>query len=317
MEQDERQLLIEVSVMYYLEGKTQSEIAKELYLSRPKISRLLKKARELDVVDIKINYESDLISNLQNEIKRKFNLDNVVIVKTLSNYDDTLKEIGKASATVLIQEVKENMTVGISWGRSVRSAVHYLPQKQIKNVKIVELFGAVSYKMDDTDMLSIGNVFSSKINAKFFPLPAPIYIEDKLVKDALERNPLIQRSLNMIENCDVIITGLGSIDGDGKSRIWDAYVEDDARARIKSNGGVGFICAHFFDEKGDFLDLNINKNIIGIKTESIKKNNIILATGGKFKAKAILAVLKGGYINTIISDDKTLEYVLELAREEK
>ena len=80
MDKDERQMLIEVSVMYYLEGKTQSEIAKALYLSRPKVSRLLKRARELDIVDIKINYESDGISVLQNEVKRRFNLDNVVIV---------------------------------------------------------------------------------------------------------------------------------------------------------------------------------------------------------------------------------------------
>lgn len=315
MEKDERQLLIEVSVMYYLEGKTQSEIAKALYLSRPKVSRLLKRARELDIVDIKINYESDGINGLQNELKRRFQLDNVVVVKTLSNYDDTMKEIGKASATVLIQEIKAGMTVGISWGRSVRSAVTYLPQKPIKDVKIVELFGAISYDMDN-DMLSIGNELTQKIGARFFPLPAPVYIEDSAVKEALERNPVIHKSLEMIKNCDVILTGLGAIDGNGKSRIWEAYVEDDARARIKANGGVGFICAHFFDNQGEFLDLDINDNIIGIKTESIKKNNIIMVAGGKFKAKAILAALKGGYINTIISDDKTLEYVLELANQE-
>lgn len=316
MEYDERQLLIEVSVMYYLEGKTQSEIARELFLSRPKVSRLLKRARELDIVDIKINYESDEINNLQNEIKRRFNVDNVVSVKTLSNYDDTLKEIGKASATVLIQEVKEGMTIGISWGKSIRCAVRYLPQKQIKDVKIVELFGAISYDMNDTDMLSIGHEFSSKISAKFYPLPAPVYIDDKALKDALEKNPVIQKSLQMIENCDVILTGIGTLDASGKSRIWEAYVEDDARSRIKENGGVGFLCAHFFDANGEFLNIDINDNVIGIKTESIKKNHIIVAAGGKFKSKSILAALKGGYINTLISDNKTLEHILELSKSE-
>ena len=52
---DERQLLIEVSVRYFLEGMTQSQIAKELFLSRPKVSRLLKKAKETGVVNININ----------------------------------------------------------------------------------------------------------------------------------------------------------------------------------------------------------------------------------------------------------------------
>lgn len=43
---EEQQLLIDVAEMYYLEDKTQSEIARSLYLSRPKVSRLLKKARK-------------------------------------------------------------------------------------------------------------------------------------------------------------------------------------------------------------------------------------------------------------------------------
>ena len=312
MEKDERQLLIEISVMYYLEGKTQNQIAKELYLSRPKISRLLKRARELKIVDININYNCDATENLKSEIKRKFNIENIIIVKTLSNYQDTLKEIGKAGAKLLIEEIKAGMTIGISWGQSVRSTVSQLEYKKIKDVKIVELFGAISYDMDDADMLSIGRTISSKIGGKLYPLPAPIYIGDKATRDTLINNPIIKNALSMIEKCDLILSGLGSIDGNIPQTLWDVYVENDTKEKIKANGGVGFLCAHFFDEKGDFLDMDINRNIIGIKTESIKKNKIILVAGGRKKAKAILAVLRGGYINTLVSDDKTLKYVLEL-----
>ena len=59
LDKEEQQLIIDASVLYYLEGKTQNEIAKELYLSRPKVSRLLKKARDLQIVDITINYQND------------------------------------------------------------------------------------------------------------------------------------------------------------------------------------------------------------------------------------------------------------------
>ncbi|GKT20053.1 sugar-binding transcriptional regulator, partial [Aduncisulcus paluster] len=103
------------------------------------------------------------------------------------------------------------MTIGISWGRTVRSTIKYLPPKSASDVKIVELFGAISYDMDD-DMLSIGNELSTKLSGKFFPLPAPVYIDDSRVKSALERNPVIQRSYEMIENCDLILTGLGAVD---------------------------------------------------------------------------------------------------------
>ncbi len=312
MERDERQLLIDVSVMYYLEGKTQNQIAKELYLSRPKVSRLLKRARELQIVDININYQSDTLESLQNEIKKKFNIRNVVIVKTLSDYEDILKEIGKAAAKLLIQEIKEGMTLGISWGHSVRSTAAQLDNKKIDDVKIVELFGAISYDMDDADMLSIGRTISSKIGGKLYPLPAPIYIGDTATREALINNPIIKNALGMLEHCDLILSGLGAIDGNISQTIWDVYVENDAKERIKEGGGVGILCAHFFDKDGNFLDMDINKNIIGIKTESIKKSKIIVVAGGKKKSKAILGALRGGYIDTLVSDDETLKLVLEL-----
>ncbi|WDV46018.1 sugar-binding transcriptional regulator [Clostridiaceae bacterium M8S5] len=312
MERDERQLLIDISAMYYLEGMTQNQIAKEVYLSRPKVSRLLKKAREENIVDININYESDTLRRLENKIKAKFNVNNVVIVKTLKNYEDTVEEIGKAAGKVLLEEIKEGMTIGISWGNTMRSTVSQMKKKHIKDVKIVELFGAIGYDMGEADMLSIGTKLSSKIGGKLYPLPAPIYIEDKNTREVLINNPVIKGSLNMIENCDIIFSGLGVIEENMPQTIWDLYIEKETKDRIKKSGGVGFLCAHFINENGKFLDLDINQNIIGIKTDSIMKNKIFLVAGGMRKSKAIHAVLKGGHIDTLVSDDKTLSQVLLL-----
>jgi DNA-binding transcriptional regulator LsrR (DeoR family) len=51
--------------------------------------------------------------------------------------------------------------------------------------------------------------------------------------------------------------------------------------------------------------------VIGIKTEKIKQNKIVLVAGGLSKCKAIYAILKGGHINTLICDDMTLRKVIE------
>lgn len=315
MDREERQLLIEVSILYYLEGKTQSEIAKALYISRPKVSRLLKRSRELNIVDIKINYHNDELEHLQSEVMRLFSVPKVIAVPTLENNDDTLREIGKAAAFEVIDKVKEDMTIGISWGRTVRNTVQHLPMKPIKNLKIVELFGAISYDMDDTDMLSIGNRLSAKLSGKFFPLPAPIYMPDRQTKEVLIANPVIQKSLNMIKNCDLILTSVGAIDSHVPAVLWKMYVEDDTRRQIKALGGVGFICAHFFDKNGAFLPIAINDNVIGIETSDIRENgNILLVAGGVGKARSILAALRGGFVHTLVSDHKTLETLLKLNR---
>ncbi|MBI9011431.1 MAG: winged helix-turn-helix transcriptional regulator [Clostridiales bacterium] len=309
---DERQLLIEVSVRYFLDGMTQSQIAKELFLSRPKVSRLLKKAKETGIVSININYASDQTEYIRDELTKRFNINNVRMVKTQSNYSDTLVEIGKYAADVMSNVMFDGMTIGISWGHSVRNTVSQMKKLSYEDIKIVELFGAISYDMGESDILSIGTNLANKIGARFYPIPAPIFVDNKEARDALVKSPIIKHSLEMIDNCDLILTGLGAVETEIPQTLWDIYVKDELKEKILRKGGVGFLCAHFFDQRGEFLDLNINKNIIGIQSDTIGKQKMIVVAGGERKSKAILGALRAGRIDTLISDEDALLKVLEL-----
>lgn len=319
MDMDEHQLMIDASVLYYLEGKTQSEIAKALYLSRPKVSRLLKKARDLQIVDITINYDSESMEQLQGEIRRMFNISRVVITKTLADKSETMREVGKAAAKELAMLLHDDMTLGISWGKHVRMCASYIKPHDYSDMRIVELFGAISYDMDQMDMLSIGRTISSKFGGKLYPLPSPIYIHDANARKALIASPIIKRTLDMIENCDLIVTGIGTIDRDTKTMqtLWDNYVEENMKDQVINYGGIGFLLAHFFDKSGKFLDIEANKCVIGIDTETIKNKKIFAIASGKYKAKAIYAALRGGLLNTLVSDEETLKLVLEYGKQAK
>lgn len=307
----DRDLLVDISVMYYLENKTQSEISKALYISRPKISRLLKRARELNIVDIKINYDSDDLNRVAKQIQRRFGVENVVIVKTLSTEEETIREIGRAAANELKFHLKDGVKVGMSWGRTVKAMVDAFKPKNLNDIKIVELFGAVEYGDDSQEFLSIGYEFSRKVNGTYYSLPSPLYINDPNTRDILLENPIIKNTLHMIDSCDFIITSVGVVNSDTPQRIWDAHVDPKSREELLANGAEGYLCAHFFDHDGTFIEHPINKNIIGIKTDSIRKNKIFMIAGGLNKCRAIQAILKGGYINTLVSDDKTLKQILQ------
>lgn len=314
---DERQMMIDVSVLYYLEGKTQSEIAKELFLSRPKVSRLIKKAKENGVVTININYSSDQTEYIRDELRARFDINNIRTVKTQRHYSDTLIEIGKYAADVMSNVMFDGMTIGISWGHSVRHTVSQMKQLSYDDVKIVELFGAISYDMGESDILSIGTNLAGKIGARFFPLPSPIFVESDEAFATLVNNPIIKGTLERIENCDLILTGLGAVYSGIPQTLWDSYVTEKTKKDILKKGGVGFLCAHFFDKNGKFLDLDINKNIVGIKSETIGRQKMIVVAGGDEKVAAILGALRSGRIDTLISDQDTLMKVLELDDHQK
>lgn len=317
IDKEEYQLIVDAAVLYYLEGKIQSEIAKELYLSRPKVSRLLKKARELKIVDITINYQSDEMERLQGEVRRLFGIPNVIVVKTLTDENETLREVGKAAAKELGMVLHDDMILGISWGKHVRMTSSYLKKHNYHNMNIVELFGAISYDVEQKDMLSIGKDVAGKLNGSLFPLSAPIYIKDPLARDAIMETPLIKRTLDEIEKCDLILTGIGVVEGNSLQTLWNNYVDMDMKRKVIVNGGVGFILAHYFDENGEFLDIDVNDNIIGIKTNTITTKPIMAMASGSSKAKAIYAALKGGLLNTLVTDEDTLRLVVEIEKKKK
>jgi DNA-binding transcriptional regulator LsrR (DeoR family) len=312
IDKEEHKLLVDVSVLYYLEGKTQNEIANQLFLSRPKVSRLLKKAREAGIVEINIQYETDELEQLKNEVKEIFHIEKLVLVKTLSDSQDTLVEVGKAAASTLNEELTNDITIGISWGRSVRMTATQLKKREISNIRIVELFGAYNYDLEHTDKMSIGRILSSKLNGKFYPLPSPLYIANDQAKEAIISTPVIIDSLKMIEACDLIITGVGAIGGEAVGTIWENHIPEELKEKIIARKGVGFLCAHFFDEKGNFLDMKVNDSIVGIRTESIKEKRSLVVASGADKGKAILGALRGGLVSILVSDEETIRHVLEL-----
>ncbi len=64
---------------------------------------------------------------------------------------------------------------------------------------------------------------------------------------------------------------------------------------------------------GQWLDIDINRRIVGISLEALSKiDTVIGVAGGSRKGAAILGALRGRYINVLITDDQAAQKVLAL-----
>ncbi len=86
-------LLSKIARLYYLEDMNQSEIAERFNINRVKVSRYLKKARERNIVDIKINYPRESYHELEREIESRYNLKECIIRRSYPVWVDTLTEV--------------------------------------------------------------------------------------------------------------------------------------------------------------------------------------------------------------------------------
>lgn len=307
---EEQQLLIDVAEMYYLEDKTQSEIARSLYLSRPKVSRLLKKARERKIVEIIIHYGDDPYQQLSRRLRQAFRVDKVVITKSYDDEEKTIRDCGRAAAGELAKILKDDMVLGISWGRNIKAMAKYTPKSNHRDIKVVELFGDIQSGSDPENVRHAGLLLAQNLGAELYGLHCPLYINDPKAREAVKNTPIVRNTLNMIQNCDVIISGIGHIGNATSLAIWDNYVDPDIQSQIIKANGVGFLCAHFFDQNGEFLDLPINREVIGVDIETMKAKQNILVAGGRYKTRAILALLQAGGINTLITDEENVKEIL-------
>lgn len=309
-----RQLLVEVVVKYYLEDATQGEIARDLNISRPKVSRLLKKARETGVIDFCINYDCEELERLQAEAKRVFGIRQVLLTKSVQNADLTLKEVGRLAAKEFETRLFDGMTIGISWGRHVEVISKYLNTYNYQGITVVEMLGTIGMEINDVNILVMARRLCDKLNATLFPISAPIFIFNDHGRRELKETTPVKRVLEKCKECDLILTSIGTVAGDPYQTLWSDYLKEDTKKDIVANGGVGFILAHFFDKNGVFLDHKINDCVIGIGTEDIGKKKLFAVASGVIKAEAILGALRASLLDTLVTDEVTMRAVLRLAK---
>ena len=108
--EEELAVIAEIARMYYVEGMSQLDIANMLFFSKAKVSRALRIAREEGIVEFHINYPLKRSMRLESELKRRFGLQEALVVTDLysnQNTDISIKRIGEMAASYLDEILKD------------------------------------------------------------------------------------------------------------------------------------------------------------------------------------------------------------------
>lgn len=108
-------LLSTVANLYYNSEMTQDQIANRIYTSRSKISRMLKEARELGIVEIQIHEPWDRKMVLEQRIQEHFPLKQIRVISVReNNLSMVLQKLGETAAYYLDTVVDRDTVLGIS-----------------------------------------------------------------------------------------------------------------------------------------------------------------------------------------------------------
>ena len=293
----EELLISKVAWYYYFENLTQKNISELLGISRMKVIKLLEKAQETGVIQFRFNTKNMNRIELEQELKDAFNLKDVFIVPANPNPSKANATIAKAASLYISDRLTENCFINIGYGDTISKTINHLVKDSPFNISFVSLTGGVNYYLE--------NLNNNLSTAKFHLLPAPLLASTKEMVDALITETLVKDISRLIKLSSTTIIGIGSLD-DNCTISKTGILNKNDLLYLEMQGAVGDILSHFINFEGNLVSTHYESRLISTPLEILKElDNVIGIACGTQKVKAIKAVLKGGYLDVLITDEAT------------
>lgn len=308
MEQSKkRKDIIKVAKLYYYGNLSQDQIAAMLGLSRPKVSRLLAEARQLNIVQITIRDPNVSYEKNEEKIRSHFGLKYVRIVPSGNSEEAAKRNVGRAASELLNQSLKEDIRIGISWGTTLSAFVReYQPKAPMPRATVVQLAGGMYSQSLNIDARELVKTLSGKLQCGHSLLHAPLIVSNPMLKDLLMQEPAMIDHKRQVDTLDVAFVGLGhSYDFYKESIVYRAeYTEEEEAQYLHKLGLVCDICGHQLLADGTEPETFLSNRVISVDLEELHRVPLVVGLCvGYRKAQSILSALRGGHINGVVLDE--------------
>ena len=314
MDEKSNEFLSYISRLYHYKNMTQLEISKMVGISRPKVNRLLKEARERGIVRIWIDDKNNSFSELEENICKTFNLYRVIICNSSMDDISIRRNLGIAGAKYLAENIRLFNSLAFSWGRTIWEVVRSLEDNLVTNkypIDIVQINGGTSQIFNDTEHAEIGQTLARTLGGRYYFLHAPALMGSSKLCSAVMADKYISETLDRARNADIAIIGIGSLRDFALRKL--RYISQTEFMNLEKSGIVGDISLRFFDINGKKVDNFLNSRLIGLTLEEIKSiPQVVGIAGGNLKIESILGALRTSIINVLIIDEKTAREVILL-----
>ena len=305
-------ILLKVAQLYYQDNLTQQEIAENLRISRPKVSRLLQQAREQNIVQINIISPSDDFTDIENKLEKKFDLKEVVIanVTEITSQVAIRRELGAAAARYLHRLVQDGDLIGFTWGGSLSALADSIIPENKDNIHTIQMVGGLGEPDADIHVIDIVKRAAIALNATLILIPAPGIVETIEAHKILLADKSIKQALDLAPKADIAFVGIGAPSPD--SMIVQGSIMTQAEMKqLIDLGAVGDIGLRFFDIHGNPVLSDVENRVIGASLATFRKiPHTVGVAGGVEKLDAIQGAIRGKYINTLITDQNTAQLLL-------
>ncbi|MDR0960051.1 MAG: MarR family transcriptional regulator [Propionibacteriaceae bacterium] len=305
------QLLLAVARMAYEDDLTQQEIAGRIGYSRPTVSRLLAEARERGIVRVTISHPLEQALECETQLQRRFGLRHAAVA--ISDTTRTAEAVGRLAGQTIAGWGGPRAMLALSNGSSLAAVVDAMPQQRWPSSCVTQMIGSlgrVDQQMADSPELC--RRMAERLGGIHRPLPVPLVLSSAAVAASVRHEEVVLTTLELAARSDIAVCGVGAVRQDGGSgAILAPFMTAEIEDEVIRGGAVAHICGHHFDAAGRHVRTSLCERLITMAPERLGDIpwSVVVAWGPE-KVPALHAVLRTGFLSSIVTDERTARAVL-------
>ena len=305
--------ILRIAKYYYLDGFSQQEISAKENIHRSQISRILKLARELGYVQIRIcSPESYPTETLAQQVKLKTGLKEVYVAPSLTPQPEQEESLYFFAARYLENLLSHSKKIGVGQGKTLYHVASQLSAQKLDDRP--DFYSVAGSSGTDNPYLQASVILdniSRPFNGRCHYNNFPICLErGRMSPLETSRFRELQEAYQVL---DTVVLSIG-----GPFNIDYPYLEefslmergiDVAQALKRPHGNL---LGHVFYDNNECLTLPDDYLLTSMSLPLLAKTpNVICIACGKEKVNSIISAAKQHYIKTLITDEFTARNILQ------
>jgi dihydroxyacetone kinase-like protein len=174
----------------------------------------------------------------------------------------------------------------------------------LQDVTVVQATGGTRASFAYTPELCAAAI-AGAVDGKLINITAPAIVSTAEVRDMLLRETLIESQFEALAKANKALFGISSLRPNSTIHT-SGFFESVSLQQYLAKDAVGVVAGRFIDGHGNPVAGPLDDRTIGISLDRLKAIGLRIAVAGGFdKVPAILAALRGGYVNVLITDAAT------------
>ena len=308
-EMEAAQTRARVAWLYFIGGLTQQEIADQLGLTRLRTNKILGQVRSDGSVFIDIRLPMADCIEAEERLKAKFGLAHVSVVPSLPDEAEQQRVIGEAAGGMLDGLLENGMGLGVGWGKTLAAGLKRVTARPMTESWVTSVMGGLT-RGSGSSTFEVATGFARAISAECYYLAAPLYFPTPESRTMLLSHHGISETMRRARTVDVALLSCG--DMTTRSLLVQTQTVSENIDSLRAAGAVGDLLGMFLDAEGRPVDHPLNERVLSLAPHELNPvRHSILASGGLYKVPIVRAILRAGYVNRLVTDERCADALLK------